>query len=98
MGCLDVIARPAVVPQQPPGVRRDPPGCPHELRGVRAEQDVAALGDRWEHGLQPARAALIILDHENNAAGQFLPGREANRGLRSEPREPPGKGQACAHP
>ena len=67
MRLLNVIARAAVVPDQPAGLRGDAPGRAHEDRRIGAEQDVTASGDARQHRLERLPVAAVVLQSPSAA-------------------------------
>jgi hypothetical protein len=93
---LDVVARAAVVPDQPAGVRSDAPGGAHEDRGVRAEQDITPGRYIGQQRLERAPVAVVVFHAHDCGPVQGLPRFKPESRLPAELREPSRQGQASS--
>ena len=83
---LHVIARPALVPEQRVDLGHCLAGLAHQLRGIRAEQDVAVRGDAPKASREGLGIAPVVFDLElHPVAGELLPDPQPVRSLPTKP-------------
>ena len=100
MGCLHVVAGPAVVPQQTAGIRRDPGRRSCEHGGVGSQEKITTRRDVGQQCRQRVPVAPVVVDDQLEVARQeppcfqslgCLPGEPARQGNAGADAQPPGQ-------
>ena len=94
---FDVVAGPAVIPDQPTFLGGELYGSTCKLSGIWSQQHVAFGRDSGQHIFEAARIAFVVLDHQIDVAVLVRPNLECAGSLNAETCELAGLGQACAY-